>query len=87
MAYYTLDACENLISRYIDNGGDVVTLNEGVLGLGLVLCYGHGLKTIVIRETYLNSWSSGHTVRMYKKMPKKYEQMLDEYWNTDWDDL
>lgn len=79
---YTLEACENLINRYYELGGEVVTLEEGCLGLGLVMCYGDGLKTTIIQEVYLNPWSSGHTIRMYKKMPKKYEQMLERYWGA-----
>lgn len=75
--YYTLGACENLISKYIDAGGEVVTLEEGVLGLGLTMCYGEGLKTAIIKEVYLNEWSSAHTVRMYNETPKKYEKMLE----------
>lgn len=83
---YTLTACENLIQKFIDNGGEVATLEEGILGLGLTMCYGDGLKIAIIREVYLNEWSSGHTIRMYNKMPKKYEQMLEDYWNRNWDE-
>lgn len=79
---YTLTACENLIQKFIDNGGEIVTLEEGCLGYGLTVCYGEGLKTAIIREVYLNEWSSGHTIRMYNKMPKKYAQMLEDYWNA-----
>lgn len=75
---YTTTACEELINRYIEAGGEAVTIEEGVLGLGLVVCFGEGLKTAIINEVYINCWSSGHTIRMYNKMPKKYEKMLDE---------
>lgn len=74
---YTLSACEELINRYIDNGGEVYTLEEGVLGLGLTVCFGEGLKTAIITERYVSPWVSTHTIRMYNKMPKKYEQMID----------
>jgi hypothetical protein len=76
MTIYTLQACENLISKYIDEfGGSVSIVEEGVLGLGTVMLHSaEGKKTIIIREVYLNEWSSGHTIRMYKKMPKKYEK-------------
>lgn len=75
---YTLTACERLMDRYYDAGGECVTLEEGSLGLGLTLCYGPGLKTAVIREKYINCWQSGHTVRMYNKMPEKYRQLLEK---------
>lgn len=77
---YDLEACENLIQRYYEKGGETVTIEEGCLGLGLVICYGDGLKTAIIKEVYLNEWSSTHTIRMYNKMPKKYEAMIDEYY-------
>ena len=80
---YSLEACERLMEEYYQRSGECVTLEEGSLGLGLVLCYADGLKTTVIKEVYLNEWSSGHTVRMYNKMPKKYEKMLEDFWNKE----
>ena len=82
MKAYTLKAIEELIQRYLNFGGEVDTLEEGILGLGTVLLYGApGKKVIVIKEVYLNSWSSGHTVRMYNKMPNKYEKELERISN------
>lgn len=75
---YSLSACENLISRYVERGGEVLTIQEGCLGLGEMLLYGSGLKTTIIKEVYLNEWSSGYTVRMYNKCPKKYKKYIDE---------
>ena len=75
---YTLSACENLIQKYLEIGGDVVTLVEGTLGLGLTVCYCEGYKTAVITEIPLNCWESAHSVRMYNKMPEKYQKMIDE---------
>lgn len=74
---YTLSACEDVMNKYYEAGGEVITLEEGVLGLGLVVCFGDGLKTCIIQERYLNEWSSGHTIRFYNKMPKKYATMID----------
>lgn len=82
-AMYSLEACEKLMEEYYQRGGECVTLEEGSLGLGLVLCYGENLKTTIIKEVYLNEWSSGHTIRMYNKMPKKYEKMLEDFWNRE----
>ena len=73
---YSLQACEDLISRYLERGGEVVTIEEGCLGLGLTLLYGAGLKTTIIREVYLNEWSSGHTIRMYNECPKKFQKYM-----------
>ena len=76
MTTYTLEACENLMQKYYERGGEIVTVKEGCLGLGTVICYGEGLKTTIITEHYLNEWGSKHTIRMYNKMPKKYKAML-----------
>ena len=79
MTIYTQDACEDFIQKYVnDHGGDATTLREGCLGLGQVLLHGApGKVTVLINEIYLNEWSSGHTVRRYQKMPKKYALLLD----------
>ena len=79
MNCYTCDAIRNLIENYVAKGGEVFTLEEGSLGYGLTLLYDfkNKLKTIVIKEVYLNEWSSGHTVRMYNKCPKKYKMLLE----------
>ena len=78
MKIYALQAIEELTQRYLYSGGEGETLEEGTLGLGTVILYGApGKKIIVIKEVYLNAWSSGHTVRMYNKMPKKYERALE----------
>jgi len=78
MKIYTLDACEKLIDRYINQeGGNMLTITKGTLGLGMVLLHGAiGKCNIVIQEVFLNEWASAHTVRQYKKIPKKYEKFL-----------
>lgn len=80
---YSLASCEKLMEEYYHNGGECVTLKEGNLGLGLVLCYGENLKTTIIKEVYLNEWNSGHTIQVYDKMPEEYEKMLEDFWNRE----
>lgn len=74
---YSCTAVENLMNRYKDKGGEITEIEEGCLGYGFIILYGPGLKTAVIKEVYINEWSSAHTVRLYNKMPKKYEKMLE----------
>jgi len=78
MKSYTLSACEDLISRYVnDYKGEVSELEEGCLGLGVILLHsGINAKTIVIREVYVNAWVSTHTIRKYNKIPKKYQRLI-----------
>ena len=78
MTYYTLEACMNLSRKYYEQGGVIDEIEEGVLGLGLRILHGDGLKTAVIREVPRNEWTSWHTIRMYNKMPKKYTKMIEK---------
>lgn len=34
-------------------------------------------KTAVIKEKYLNSWSSAYSLILYNKTPKKYQEIID----------
>lgn len=79
MKFYGLETIKGLIKKYVDLGGEVSILEEGVLGYGTLLLHNApGKKVIVIKEVYLDPWSSGHTVKMYNKMPKKYEEVLEK---------
>ena len=79
MKNYSLSACENLIEKYVNEfGGQVTTLREGTLGLGLTILHdAPKMKSYVITEYFINSWTSGHKVRGYNKLPKKYESALE----------
>jgi hypothetical protein len=76
--YYTIEACENLMQRYEAKGGEITQIYEGGVGLGLIVCHGEGLKTVIISEVYLNAWSSAHSIRMYDKMPEKYRKLIEK---------
>lgn len=78
MTYYDIEVCEELMRKYAEKDGNILTLEEGCLGLGTVICYGVGLRTTIIRERYLNQWSSAHTIRMYNRMPMKYEKWIEK---------
>ena len=77
MKIYNLLACEKLISQYAELGGEVDTIREGILGLGTIILHrAPGKKSIIINEVYLNANSSGHTIRMYNRLPKKYARQV-----------
>lgn len=76
--YYSCAEVQALIDLYISKGGFYLTIEEGVLGLGFSILCGNGLKTTIIKEKPLNSWSSTHTIRMYNKCPEKYQRLIDE---------
>jgi hypothetical protein len=76
MTIYSNKVVQDVIDNYIKKDGEVIEVIEGCLGYGTTICLGDGLKSTIIQEVFLNSWSSGHTIRMYNKLPKKYEKLL-----------
>jgi len=78
MSNYSLKDCERLIDKYVNEyKGEVLELEEGVLGLGKVLLHSaRGKKTIIINEYFINSQTSGHTIRKYNKIPNKYKKLI-----------
>jgi len=77
MKRYSCKQVQSLINRYIDKGGQIVEIEQGVLGYGTIVCFGDGLKTAVVKEQFINAWASDHKVTLYSKMPKKYELMIE----------
>jgi hypothetical protein len=79
MKNYSLKVCEDLIEKYVNVfGGTVDVIHEGTLGLGTTLLHSApGKKVILIKEVFINSWSSGHKIRMYNVMPKKYAKIIN----------
>ncbi len=75
MQTFTATAVQNLIDQYIDKGGHIEEIEEGVLGFGTIILSANGYKYAIIKEVYLNSWSSGHTIKFYNKLPKKYSYL------------
>lgn len=73
----------DIIEKYTNKGGTATQIWEGVLLHGDWILHSDcgKLKTIIIKEVYVNSWSSVMTSRMYKKMPAKYKKMLEDFEN------
>lgn len=76
MTVYSCSAVSTLIDTYYNKGGECVQIEEGVLGYGKLILFGDGLKTTIIEEKPYNEWNSGHTIRMYNKCPKKYQNYI-----------
>ena len=76
MTIYSNKVVQDVIDNYIKKDGEVIEVIEGCLGYGTTICLGDGLKSTIIQEVFLNHWNSGHTIRMYNKLPKKYEKLL-----------
>lgn len=80
MKTYSLKSCEDFISKYIhEHKGEVLQIDEGVLGLGVMLLHSApNCKTFVIMERYVSAWCSTHSVRAYSVIPKKYKKLIDK---------
>lgn len=80
MRVSTSDNIVKLIDRYIERGGQAHQINEGVLMHGDWLLFDTNglLKTIIIKEVYVNEWASKQSVRMYNKTPLKYQKIIDK---------
>lgn len=81
-----LEWCDKLINRLInDYGYEMIQVEEGSLGLGDVAmmppsdnCY-----IFLIREVYLNEWSSGHQCMKCRKLPKEWKKRIAQLENAE----
>lgn len=77
------ETIEQIIAWYLDNGGEVLEIEEGSLGYGQILCTGvENTQSMLITEHYQNEWSSYHTFRCMNRMPKKYTEKVRTYYET-----
>lgn len=77
---YTSSSVDKLIADYLEAGGQLLQIKEGTLGHGYALLYDTAgkLRFFVIKEVYINEWSSGHKVRGYNKVPEKYKKIIED---------
>lgn len=72
---YSIKQIERLIQRYGQYPNpETIEIESGVLGFGTTILLADGCKSAVIKEVFINEWSSGHSVRLYNELPKKYRQ-------------
>jgi hypothetical protein len=76
MKNYSLKTVEKLINQYLDKGGKISQTEEGCLGYGTMVLSANGYKYAIIKEVFVNSWVSTHTIRFYSKLPKKFENII-----------
>ena len=80
MRLFTIRATQELIDKYVEKGGEMLTIDEGCLGVGNVILFDMTgkLKSFVIKEIPLNVWNSAQSIRGYNKLPDKYVQMIND---------
>ena len=77
---YSISSTQEFISSMIEKGWDCVELDEGVLGVGDLVLIAPDDKhyNFVIREVYLNEWSSGQTIRKCAKLSQKILKEIEK---------
>lgn len=77
---YSISSTQEFISSMIEKGWDCIQLDEGVLGVGDLVLIAPDDKhyNFVIREVYLNEWSSGQTIRKCAKLSKKILKEIEK---------
>ena len=75
MQLYSLEAVEKATAQYLAHDGTMHVIREGVL-LDDIVLQAPGLKTIVATAQYLNDSNSAYKIRMYRKIPWKYEKII-----------
>lgn len=71
----TNEQISDMIDRYLGYDGAIYTI-EGSLNDNYILT-AEGKKTVIIREQYLNDWSSCNVIKRYNKCPKKYKRIME----------
>lgn len=77
---YDCSEINDFIDKYLKSGGLFYQVCDGCLGVGLVVLTngGKNLKEYVIKEYYVNEWTSLHEILEYKNgLPKKYLKMIE----------
>lgn len=73
-----------LIEAYEKHGYyDIYTINGGLLDSHIITA--EGCKTAIIKEKYLNEWSSAYNITLYNKTPKKYQKVIDLLENGEYE--
>lgn len=76
MKVYSYKAADKIRERLLERAGAFVYEIPGALVdnyiMGAAGCY-----TFIVREKYLNMYSSGVTIRKYRKIPAKYQKIVE----------
>lgn len=73
--FYSIDAIENFISKYCD---ECLYSSDSVIGLGNQIWAMKNGRFFIIKEVFLNCWSSGHQIRQQTKLSKKQLSLIDD---------
>ena len=77
---YTISSTDEFISSMISKGWEAVQLDEGTLGVGdwVLIAPTERHWNYIIREVYLNAWSSAQTIRKCRKLSQKILKEIEK---------
>ena len=80
MQIYTCEAAQRAVEHLTNMGYEYIRLSEGVLGMGdcVLLSHDPNKYNFLIREKYLNEWSSGQTIRRFAKISEKLQNEIEQ---------
>lgn len=73
--FYSIKAIEDFISK---NCVDCLYSSDSVVGLGNQIWTMTNGRFFIIKEVYLNCWSSGHQIRQQSKLTKYQLALIDD---------
>jgi hypothetical protein len=77
MKTYNSTQVDNYLSEQRNKGYELKQIDEGVLGCGTWVITKPRTYSVV-KEIYVNAWSSTHVIINYSRLPKKYLKHLEE---------
>ena len=81
---YTSTAIDELITKALANNYELVQIEEGTIGHGFCVLLAPDEKhyNFVIREVYINCWTSAHTVRRCRKISAALQKQIGQAGET-----
>lgn len=76
MKIYSYKTADKIRERLLERAGAFVYEIPGALVDNYIMG-ADGCYTFIVREKYLNEWSSGVTIRKYCKIPAKYQKIIE----------
>ena len=76
MKIYSYKTADKIRERLLERAGAFVYEIPGALVDNYIMG-ADGCYTFIVREKYLNMYSSGVTIRKYRKIPAKYQKIIE----------
>lgn len=71
---YTIESIQKFINNYCE---ECLFQGDSVIGLGDSIWRMNNGLFFIVKEYFINEWSSGHSVRKQKKLSKRQESMIN----------